>query len=154
MNMQKDIGYVYIFSNSEMPDKIKIGKTNRSPEERAEELSRQTSNIGKFKVEWSKKVFNVDFFEKYLQFVFKEFHYEKEFFYIEVDLAIDIAKVSIAHFGKLHKIILGEVNKKTDKMRAVMKNDENIEAKIIAKKMLYLLKIKSRLRANNEFSKK
>jgi len=35
-------GYVHIFVNKAMPDLIKIGFTNRSPEERKRELSRVT----------------------------------------------------------------------------------------------------------------
>ncbi len=153
--MQKEIGYVYIFSNPEMPDRVKIGKTKRTPEERAEELSRQTSNIGKFKVEWSKKVFNVDFFEAYLHFAFKEFHHEKEFFNVEVDLAVSIAKKSISHFGKLHKIILDEISEKKETMNHKMKiNDDRESKEYVLKRIRYLHKISSRLRANNEFSKK
>jgi hypothetical protein len=38
----KDIGYLYVLANSAMPNMVKVGKTTRSPLERAEELSRAT----------------------------------------------------------------------------------------------------------------
>ena len=33
-------GYIYILTNRSMPNLVKIGKTHRNPDERAEELSR------------------------------------------------------------------------------------------------------------------
>jgi T5orf172 domain/Sel1 repeat len=39
----KEIGYVYVLANSAMPNIVKVGKTTRSPSERAEELSKVTS---------------------------------------------------------------------------------------------------------------
>lgn len=37
-----DLGYLYVLANSSMPGIVKVGKTNRSPEERADELSGAT----------------------------------------------------------------------------------------------------------------
>ena len=39
-----NIGYIYIMINPSYPNLVKIGKTSRSPEERAAELS-QTSGV-------------------------------------------------------------------------------------------------------------
>ena len=36
------MGYVYIFSNTELLDVVKIGKTVKHPEVRAEQLNKQT----------------------------------------------------------------------------------------------------------------
>ena len=44
--------YIYIFTNPEKPELVKVGRTNKHPEIRANELSRQTGTIGKFVVEW------------------------------------------------------------------------------------------------------
>lgn len=38
----REVGYLYALANSAMPNMIKVGKTTRSPEERAVELSRAT----------------------------------------------------------------------------------------------------------------
>lgn len=38
----REVGYLYVLANSVMPNMIKVGKTTRSPEERAVELSRAT----------------------------------------------------------------------------------------------------------------
>ena len=75
------------------------------PEIRAEQLSKQTSNIGRFKVEWFKKVDNSSFYENYLHHVFKEFHYEKEFFLFQLNLAIKIAETSFGIIKDLHSKI-------------------------------------------------
>jgi len=39
----KELGYLYVLANSAMPNLVKVGKTTRSPSERAEELSKATS---------------------------------------------------------------------------------------------------------------
>lgn len=49
------IGYIYIMSNKFMPGLVKVGKTDRSPDERAEELSRPEGVPGKFKIEYVRK---------------------------------------------------------------------------------------------------
>jgi T5orf172 domain len=43
-------GYLYVFTNRHMPALVKIGYTNRSPQERADELSRPTGVPGRFEV--------------------------------------------------------------------------------------------------------
>jgi len=47
-----DNGYVYVLSNATMPGLLKIGKTTRSSDERARELSRSTSVPSRFVVEY------------------------------------------------------------------------------------------------------
>ena len=39
------MGYVYIFSNTELLDVVKIGKTVKHPEVRAEQLNKQTGKL-------------------------------------------------------------------------------------------------------------
>jgi len=43
-------GYIYILTNRSMPNLVKIGKTHRNPDERAEELSRATGVATPFDV--------------------------------------------------------------------------------------------------------
>ena len=74
--------YIYIFSISDKPELIKVGRTNKHPEIRANELSRQTSAVGKFVVEWHLEVTDSEIAEKVAHFKLKEFHYAKEFFSI------------------------------------------------------------------------
>lgn len=49
-------GYVYILSNAAMPGLLKIGKTTRTPDERARELARGTGVPGPYTVEHSVEV--------------------------------------------------------------------------------------------------
>ena len=74
--------YIYIFSISDKPELIKVGRTNKHPEIRANELSRQTWAVGKFVVEWHLEVTDSEIAEKVAHFKLKEFHYAKEFFSI------------------------------------------------------------------------
>ena len=74
--------YIYIFTNPEKPELIKVGRTNKHPEIRANELSRQTAAIGKFIVEWHLEVSDSEIAEKVAHFKLKEFHHSKEYFSI------------------------------------------------------------------------
>ena len=75
--------------------------------------SKKTASIGDFKLQWFEEVSDCHFMESYLHFIFKEFHYKKEFFKIDLDLAIEIAKVSTLYFeeleNKLKDLFLGKV---------------------------------------------
>jgi hypothetical protein len=93
MNTQN--GYVYIFKNPEYPGRYKIGKTQDHPEVRANQLSRQTSSVGKFEVFWSQKTSTADLSEKFLHVLFAENHYDKEFFDLseyDEDFLLDLLK--------------------------------------------------------------
>lgn len=122
-------GYVYIFSNPELKGKIKIGKTTKNPEIRAEQLSKQTSSIGQFNVEWFQKVDNIDFSEDYLHYVFREFHYKKEYFLINIDLALKIAIAAFNAVKALHskvgKVIKNEISIKFEKIDILKTEKEN-----------------------------
>ena len=78
--MSPKSGYVYILKNPEYPGKYKIGKTLEHPEVRANQLSRQTSSIGKFEVLCSYETITPDLAEKFLHVLFERNHFEKEFF--------------------------------------------------------------------------
>lgn len=84
-------GYVYILSNTEVPDIIKIGEAIDA-EERATTLSRQTGAFGEYKVVWKHKVEdNNQAVEKALHYKFREFSVHKEYFRIDKNKAIRIA---------------------------------------------------------------
>jgi hypothetical protein len=99
----KKQGYVYIFSNNNPKLKgiIKAGKTQKTPEERANALNKNTGTIGKYKVEWSRFVKNCDLVEKFIHYKLEEYHYEKEFFEISVNKAIEIANKVVDGFENI-----------------------------------------------------
>jgi hypothetical protein len=88
-------GYVYILKNAEYPGKFKIGKTNEHPEVRANQLSKQTSSVGKFEVFWSAKTGSPELGEKFLHILFAPNHFEKEFYDLSIydeDLLLKVLK--------------------------------------------------------------
>ena len=84
MNQYQE-GFVYILSNEEYPHKFKIGKTKDNPVIRAKTLTKQTGAIGEFKVEWSKKVPEMNIAESILHYKFRKYHYKKEFFEFDLE---------------------------------------------------------------------
>ena len=93
--------FVYIFSNSQQPTLIKIGRTDKNPFVRAEQLSRQTGTIGTYEVEWHKEVSDSQLAESFLHFTFKRFHHQKEYFKIDKKVAVKIAESAIKEFLEL-----------------------------------------------------
>jgi len=87
--MTTTYGYVYCFSNISMPDILKIGMTERTPEERLIEAN--TSNTWKppsdYKIEIAKKICNPNHIEKTLHKVLSQYrvHERREFFRISLD---------------------------------------------------------------------
>ncbi len=75
-------GYIYCLTNSTIPGLVKIGKTSRQPELRAAEISGSTGVPKPFKIEWSRKVRNMDKAEADLHAVLSEKRLSKrrEFF--------------------------------------------------------------------------
>jgi len=94
-------GFIYIFSKSDQPDLIKVGKSTKNPILRAEQLSKQTSASGQFKVEWYMEVPDIDIAENICHFRLKEFHYNKEYFKIQFDEAKQILTIELVNFFKL-----------------------------------------------------
>lgn len=96
-------GFVYIMSISDRQGIVKIGRTQKHPEVRAEQLSNQTASTGEFKLEWFEEISDEVFMESFLHYVFKEFNLKKEYYTIDIDLAIEIAKDSIVYFKEMEK---------------------------------------------------
>jgi len=53
-------GFIYCLTNTTIPGLVKIGKTTRDPETRAAEISGSTGVATPFKIEWSRKVRDMD----------------------------------------------------------------------------------------------
>jgi hypothetical protein len=75
-----EMQYIYIFSISDKPDLIKVGKSSKNPHIRANDLSRNTAATGKFNVEWFMEVPDAELAEKVAHFKLKEYHFNKEYF--------------------------------------------------------------------------
>jgi len=69
---------------------LKIGKTSRTPEERAEELSATTGVSTPYVVVHSREVKNMDECEKKVHKKLSNYRYRKEFFDIDVKTAIEV----------------------------------------------------------------
>lgn len=80
-------GWVYCLSNQSYKGVYKIGFTTRTPNERAQELSRETSIIYPFVVEVSKKVKNCRLKENQLHKLLNEYRVRpnKEFFDVSLE---------------------------------------------------------------------
>lgn len=79
-------GYVYILSNPAMPGLVKIGRTTRSAQARANELY-QTGVPAPFKVECEVKTPDCDELEAIVHgaFLDKRYANDREFFEVEID---------------------------------------------------------------------
>lgn len=94
-------GYIYILSNASMPGLVKIGRTDRQPEDRARELS-TTGVPTPFKIEYSIFVSDSVEVEKQIHKVLSNHGYRhspsREFFELASDKAIDLVKFVTADF--------------------------------------------------------
>lgn len=114
-------GYVYILSNPSMTNLIKIGQTRRSPEERARELSRNTSIPVDFIVEF--EMFTLDrlMLEKVTHEKLEPYRFNKkrEFFEIGVEEAAKIIRVEADKINERLSYFEEGVNTTFDKYEAV-----------------------------------
>ena len=91
-------GYIYILSNPSMPGILKIGKTERCPEERISELSSVTGIPTEFVLEYKVHVPDCDIAEKKVHEFLRTFRVSnnREFFKIGVDEVKNIIRENIA----------------------------------------------------------
>lgn len=96
-------GFVYILLNPAFPNTIKIGKTNRSSESRAKELSRATGVPSDFIVLFDVLVSDNTEVERLLHAKFSDYRVQsrKEFFSIPPKLAIETLRETANHFPVL-----------------------------------------------------
>ncbi len=94
----KNIGWIYIISNPDMPGLLKIGYTIRKPSDRATELG-GTGTPSDFIVEWSIRVTSPTAAEKAAHSKLRRFHHNKEWFRCETDVAIDLVADAVQNFS-------------------------------------------------------
>ncbi len=85
-------GYIYILINESYGNRVKIGKTNRSPEQRAKELSSSTGVPTRFHIAYDEYVLDCDLAEKVIHGRLETYRVNKrrEFFEIPLKDAIKI----------------------------------------------------------------
>jgi hypothetical protein len=83
-------GHIYILRNPHFSHLLKIGKTTRSPEERATELSSATGVPGDFQVIWKMRTSDCDSAERLIQEELREQRVDGEFFAVDLSQAVDI----------------------------------------------------------------
>jgi hypothetical protein len=84
--------WIYILSNSTIPDALKIGYTNLTPELRAKQISSSTGVVVPFKVEWAFKCFDGNRMENEIHEALKEYRIsnQREFFRVDLEEAKNI----------------------------------------------------------------
>jgi hypothetical protein len=87
-------GFVYVLENPSMPGILKIGKTTRSPEERAKELSNATGVPTPFNIVFIQETDNVDRLERSAHKKLKGYRVNngREFFKINLAKVVDTLK--------------------------------------------------------------
>ncbi|MBW6521586.1 MAG: GIY-YIG nuclease family protein [Desulfoarculaceae bacterium] len=88
LSEQSNPGYVYILSNPDLPGLLKVGMTYKRPELRAKELSSTTGVSSKYVIEYYGKVADRFVAEKAAHNRLKNFHHKKEFFKVDIEVAI------------------------------------------------------------------
>jgi len=95
-------GFVYVMSNKSMPGIIKIGMSTKMPEERAKELSSDTSTPTSFIVEYYAIFDDMIKAERMAHQRLKPHHHGKEFFSTTVENAIYSIEELGLSFQKLY----------------------------------------------------
>jgi len=81
--------WIYVLTNKTMPNLVKIGFTDKTPDKRAEQVSRGTGVPVKFSVEYAFRCFNAHALEIEIHRYLKAYRVnnDREFFQITVDEA-------------------------------------------------------------------
>ena len=102
-----DNGYVYVLMNQSMPNLVKIGKTQRTPEERAKELSSTTGVPTPFTVVYDNYFENCSHAEQHVHILLENKGYRvsknREFFEMPIKDAIDVVMETKNYFGEFQK---------------------------------------------------
>ena len=80
-------GHVYILTNPDYPNHVKIGSTTLSPQERCEQISSQTGVLSPFQVHYFVEVSDCEKVERLVHQELKDFRDSKEFFKIDREQA-------------------------------------------------------------------
>ena len=86
------VGHVYILNNASMPGKLKIGKTSKSPEQRAAELSAPTAVPCPFEVAFDILVADIDEADRRVHSILAKYRVnrDREFFQAPLKIAIKV----------------------------------------------------------------
>lgn len=89
-----ELSYIYVLTNPTMNDIVKIGKTTRTPEDRARELSRGTGVPVDFQVAYEHSVQDCDLVEKMIHRKLAQYRVSnnREFFQLSLKDAIDAVR--------------------------------------------------------------
>ncbi|MEB3189359.1 MAG: GIY-YIG nuclease family protein [Snowella sp.] len=108
--MAYQIEYIYVLTNpSYENDLLKIGMTTRSPMIRARELSRDTGVPNDFIVAYTKEVIDAREAERRIHHVLRDYAYNKEFFKIDINLAVEIIELSLEYPDREYSIVDGQI---------------------------------------------
>ncbi len=88
-------GVVYILCNPAFPKLLKVGMTTGTADSRAKQLSRYTGVPKDYIVLWERKVPNITLAESVLHYFLHKYAYNKEFFQLPSELAIEICHEAI-----------------------------------------------------------
>ena len=144
-------GYIYILQNPSFPeDLLKIGKTTRTPKERAEEVSKGTGIPTKFNVVFDIFTPDCDISEKEVHEKLKKYRVttNREFFKLDIDIAKEAVITVVAEYIENEIILLEETaEKRILQLKNKLGNDfsefkKKLKNEIIEKRK-YLKKIKS-----------
>src|SRR5690554_2264561 len=90
--MMRVPGYVYVLQNPAFPHLLKIGFTTRTPEERAEELSRHSGVPTPYRVVFSEFFEDCYAAEQEIHQILEAKRRGKEFFHVSVEEAVDVIR--------------------------------------------------------------
>lgn len=94
----KNVGWIYLISNSAVPGLVKVGFTTRRPEDRARELG-GTGLPSDYVVEWSIRVTSPAAAEKAAHEAIKKFHHSKEWFSCSSSEAIERIESAVSRYS-------------------------------------------------------
>lgn len=95
-------GFVYIMTNQAMPGLLKIGRTSKLPEKRAQDSDLASTGIpSKFEVQYYVLFDNMVLAEKKIHMNLNSYHYKKEFFRVDIPTAIMVIESINLPFKKI-----------------------------------------------------
>ena len=159
-HLSLEVGYVYIMTNDFVPGLLKIGRTTRTPEQRAAELS-GTGIPGKWMVKHSIFVPNCEHIEKITHNSLRDYRVsdDREFFNIEIQKAIEVIE---AHSSSQIGNFLGWPNLDEvkayidDELKRIKDEKSQYVEKIRLEHQLWIMKVEqeTREKAAQEIKKK
>jgi hypothetical protein len=139
-------GYIYIFTNPAMSGYVKIGRTERTPAERANELSSHSGVPGRFEVAHKEYVPDCISVESEIHQNLSRFRYSKEFFQLSIDEAIEeVSNVSDKYRSQYFFLQQNTIKELQDSLDKKSLQIHKLQKKIIRIRKELLLKYISRV---------